>query len=147
MKITATYYHLKKRKPYTTSFGISKISAVIVAIIIIAVIGVGTYVVLSTGSGITTSSQTTSTQSSSATKGTLSVLMADPPYIPAGVSNLYITYADLAMHIAGLPDGQGWVPLNSTGSIDLLGAVNVSQTIASASIPSGVYNMIRFNVS
>jgi hypothetical protein len=51
------------------------------------------------------------------------------------------------VHTANLPGGEGWIQIPSSGSIQLLGAVNVGQTVASASVPAGVYNMIRFNVS
>ena len=141
--------------------GISQVAAVAVVIIIAAMAGIATYALYFTGGSVSTSttsstsnSSTTSTStqtntstSSSTQNGVVSVLMSDPPHVPDGVGALFISYANMFVHVAGLPDGEGWVPLNSSGSIELMDSVNVSQTIASASIPTGTYNMFRFNVT
>lgn len=94
-------------------------------------------------------SQQSSTQQSSSQQGqgTLSILLTDPPTIPAGVSDVYVTYADLAVHLSGKGNDTGWTVVRASGSIDLLGAVNVSETISSSKISVGTYNMIRFAIA
>jgi hypothetical protein len=81
------------------------------------------------------------------TTGNLSILLTDPPYLPEGVTNLYITYSNFAVHATSSDEIHGWVPIDAHGTIDLLSLVNVSQTISSVKIKSGDYNLIRFNIS
>ncbi len=78
--------------------------------------------------------------------GTLSILLTDPPSVPTGVTAVYITYSDLAVHAAGFGES-GWVSIPGQGTIDTLGLVNLSRTISSAQIPSLTYNLVRFNIS
>lgn len=100
-------------------------------------------------SASTTTATGTASQSNQTTNpaGAVSILLSDPPILPDGVTALFITYPNMLVHIAGLPDGEGWVQAGSSGSVELLGTVDLGQTVASASIPAGVYNMVRFNVS
>lgn len=83
----------------------------------------------------------------SAPPGIFSILLTDPPYIPQGVTAIYITYDDLALHVFGLPIDSGWAGLSSRGTIDTLGLVNISQTISSTKVPAGFYNILRFNIT
>ncbi len=78
--------------------------------------------------------------------GVLSILLTDPPSVPDGVSAVYITYSDVAVHAVGLGDS-GWVNLPGQGTVNTLGLVNLSQTISSGAIPSLEYNLVRFNIS
>lgn len=78
--------------------------------------------------------------------GVLSILLTDPPSVPDGVSAIYITYSDVAVHAVGLGDS-GWVNLPGEGTVDTMGLVNLSQTISSGAIPSLEYNLVRFNIS
>lgn len=78
--------------------------------------------------------------------GVLSILLTDPPSVPTGVSAVYITYSDLAVHAAGFGDS-GWVSIPGHGTVDTLGLVNLSRTISSAQIPALSYNLVRFNIS
>jgi hypothetical protein len=80
-------------------------------------------------------------------KGTLSILITDPPRVPEGVTAIYITYFDLEVHVSNAGNQSGWIRMQNQGSVELMGTVNVSQTLSSAQIDSGVYNMLRFNVS
>ena len=148
-------------------FGISNVAALVIVVIILAAAGIAVYGVYGGGGNATTTgtgtgSSNTNTSSGTGTgigtanttstktitqRGLLSVLISDPPHLPEGVSALFITYPSMYVHVAGLPDGEGWTQVSSTGSIQLLGAVNIGQTVATASIPADEYNMIRFNVS
>jgi len=78
--------------------------------------------------------------------GVLSVLLTDPPSVPEGVSAVYVTYSNIAVHADGSGDS-GWVTIAGAGTIDTLKLVNLSQTISSATIPSLTYNLIAFNIS
>jgi Domain of unknown function (DUF4382) len=79
-------------------------------------------------------------------RGTLSVLLTDPPVVPEGVSAVFITYSSLRVHVGGLPNSSGWVTLDSQGTINTMGLVNFSQTISSSSIPTGSYNLLSFTI-
>jgi len=78
--------------------------------------------------------------------GTLSVLLTDPPHVPLGVTKVYIAYSNLQVH-SEAGNQSGWTLLKSSGSIELLGTVNVGQTITSVKIAAGEYNLLRFNIS
>ena len=79
--------------------------------------------------------------------GTLAVMLTDPPTVPNGVSAVYATYNDLQVHVSDAGNQSGWYDLHSSGEINLMSIVNVSQTIASTNVPSGVYNILRFNIT
>ena len=143
-------------------------AVILIAIIIVAAIGAyglslmgaattvtktSTSTVTTTVSGqpgvtVTTTKTVTSTVTTSGTAtGVVSILVTDPPQVPNGVTSVHISYANMYLHIAGLPDGEGWISVSSSGSIELLGAVDVGQTVASTNIPAETYNQIRFNVT
>jgi hypothetical protein len=63
------------------------------------------------------------------------------------VTKVYVSYADLAVHVSGAATSSGWTTVKASGSIELLGTVNVSQTISSVKINTGTYNLIRFNIT
>ncbi|HME18124.1 MAG TPA: DUF4382 domain-containing protein [Nitrososphaerales archaeon] len=79
--------------------------------------------------------------------GTLSVMLTDPPHVPAGVTSVYVKYSDLAVHVSGAGNDSGWTRLSNGGSIDLMSTVNISQTIAAVKVTSGVYNALSLNVT
>ncbi len=155
---------------------ISKVAALVVIVIILAAAGIAYFAFYggggnatttgtssstgstntptsaSTGTKVTTSTCTgnctqTNTTATEAQHGLLSVLISDPPHLTDGVSALFITYPNMYLHLAGVPEADGWIQVSSSGSIELLGAVNIGETVAFASIPADEYNMIRFNVS
>ncbi len=78
--------------------------------------------------------------------GVLSVLLTDPPTIPAGVTAVYVSYSNLAVHATGFGEA-GWVNVPGEGTIDTLKLINLSQTISSGSIPSLTYNLISLNIT
>jgi hypothetical protein len=78
--------------------------------------------------------------------GVLSVLLTDPPTVPEGVSAVYVTYSNIAVHVESSGDS-GWVTIAGAGTIDTLKLVNLSQTISSATIPSFTYNLVAFDIS
>jgi len=75
------------------------------------------------------------TRTSSATN--FLVMLTDPPTVPAGTTVLNLTYSGIALHIA-YPNGTTqWLPVTATGTVNLFSLVNMSQTIASVTIPTG----------
>ncbi len=134
------------------------ISASIIALVIaLSVIAGATFFVTSTPQSSSNPSQTfssgQSTTSQSATSqvagqtGTLSLLLTDPPTVPTGVTAVYATYRNVAVHVSGAGNQTGWTETNTTGTIDLIKLVNVSATIATVKVSSGVYDALRFNIS
>lgn len=81
------------------------------------------------------------------TPGTLSVLLTDPPHVPAGVTAVYVTYSNLEVHVSEAGNQSGWTKVSSSGSINLLATVNISETLASVKVPTGDYNALRLNIS
>jgi hypothetical protein len=79
--------------------------------------------------------------------GTLSIMLTDPPIIPTGVTAVYVSYSNLTVHVSEAGNQSGWYPVNSQGTIELLGSVNISQTLGTVTVASGNYNLIRFNVT
>ncbi len=73
-------------------------------------------------------------------------MLTDPPSVPEGVSAVYITYSNLAVHTDSFGNS-GWVTIAGSGTIDTLKLVNLSQTISSATIPSLTYNVVAFDIS
>lgn len=89
----------------------------------------------------------TTTQGTQGSQGVLSILITDPPNVPEGVTAVYISYSDLSVHVAGAGNESGWKVIKQSGTIELMGTVNISQTIASVNIESGKYNLLRFNIT
>ncbi len=147
---------------------LSAVSAAIIAIVLVSgVVAIG---VLNTThstsitppfSGVTTATSQSSSSpqigpsttsssppvSQSGPTGALAVLMTDPPTVPQGVTNAYITYADLAIHVSKAGNNTGWHVLNLQGEIDLMSVINSTQTVANANVSSGNFNALAFNVT
>ena len=108
-----------------------------------------------------TSPAATLSQSSqaSAQQGSTSLLvvqLTDPPSVPTGTVWLNLTYSSLGL-LVGEPTGSGGqlnpqtltvTPKGGSATLDLLGLQNVTETIASASVPDGsaIYS-VTFTVS
>ncbi len=76
-------------------------------------------------------------------QGTLALMVTDPPNVPEGVTKVYVNYSDLAVHAVG----GNWTTVQSSGTVELMGTVNVAQTLSSAQLSNGTYNLVRFNIS
>jgi Domain of unknown function (DUF4382) len=118
-------------------------SGAIAAIIAIVLVGG----VLATGILSTKTTTTVSPVTSISGTGTLAVLLTDPPTVPNGTTAVYVTYSGLAVHISGAANNSGWHVLNAQGQINLMSIINVTQTIASADIQSGVFDRLAFNIT
>jgi len=97
----------------------------------------------STGESNSITTTTVSAQGQASTgEGVLSVLMTDPPHVPTGVTAIFAYYIGLAVH-----DAQGWTTVAVAGEIELLGTVNVAQTLASANLPTGTYDQVGLELT
>ena len=94
-----------------------------------------------------TSQSQTSQSSPPSNAGTVDVLLTDPPTLPAGVTAVFVTYSNVAVHVRGAGNQSGWTNSNTAGTLNLVKLVNVSSTIATIKVSTGVYNELRFNIS
>lgn len=84
----------------------------------------------------------------SSNSGSLAVLITDPPNVPSGVSGVYMAYTNLQVHSSSAGNSSGWTTLGpSSGSVDLVGLVNSTRTIALSSVAAGSFNEIGFQIS
>ncbi len=111
------------------------LSAAIAAIVAVALIGAAIFI---PGAGIfRTTSQT----------GTLGVQLTDPPIVPAGVTDVYINYSEMAVHVAGAGNYSGWYQIAPAGEIDLMSVLSTSITLGSSQVKTGTYNALGFNIT
>lgn len=119
------------------------LSGTIAAIIAISLIVAAVFV---PGAGIF-SRQTTSTPLSSTQTGTLGVQLTDPPTVPPGVTQVYVSYSEMAVHVSDAGNLSGWYQVAPAGEIDLMSILNTSITIGSAPVKVGEFNAIGFNIT
>ncbi len=140
-----------------TSYAIG-IGIAVVLVITLAVAGLQgmqqnapspTSTTLGTSPGVSsnTSGAATSSAHQSANSGEFAMMATDPPITASGVSSATVTYSGLAIHSAGSASASGWTQLQGSGSVNLMSSVNVSQTIASAQVQSGTYDMVAMNIT
>jgi hypothetical protein len=76
------------------------------------------------------------------------VMLTDPPTVPAGTTVLNLTYSDVSLHVTYLNGTAVWLPVNASGTVNLFSLVNMSQTIASTTIPTGsAVDKIQFTIA
>jgi hypothetical protein len=76
------------------------------------------------------------------------VMLTDPPTVPAGTTVLNLTYSNVSLHVTYLNGTAVWLPVNASGTVNLFSLVNMSQTIASTTIPTGsAVDKIHFTIS
>ena len=107
----------------------------------------------STTTSVPTGLSSTSTQKTSQTAppttptGLLAVQLTDPPSVPSGVTHVYLNYSEVDVHISGVGMSSGWYAVANSSVVDLMNLINVSMTLGSASVSSGVFTSIRFDVN
>ena len=79
--------------------------------------------------------------------GVLGVSLTDPPTLPPSVTNVFITYSSIQVHLASAGNLLGWYTVASSGSVDLLKVIDVSLTLGSSEVVTGVFNLIAFNIT
>jgi cytochrome c-type biogenesis protein CcmE len=67
------------------------------------------------------------------------VMLTDPPTVPldTNVSMLDLTYTNVSLQVVYTNGTSYWLPVAAAGTVNLFSLVNMSKTIASATIPSG----------
>jgi len=79
---------------------------------------------------------------------TFLVMLTDPPTVPAGTTLLNLTYADVSLHVIYQNGTKEWVPVAASGTVNLFSLINMSQTIASITLPeNSTVDMIQFTIS
>jgi hypothetical protein len=119
-------------KGKTLKFGVA---AVVLAALIVAAVYVAAPNVLP--SGKTTTSQASGSGTTQTGSSTYLVMLTDPPSVPAGTAWLNVTYAGLTLDVTLHGGASQQVASSASGTIDLMDLVNVSQTLASVSVPTG----------
>jgi hypothetical protein len=112
-------------------------------------VGLGVLIVLASvfylGTGTTGQSQASSQSHSNSVYGSLVLVqLTDPPTVPVGTTSLNLTYSSVGILVAEPTQGNQVTtstvtvsPQGGSATVDLLKLQNVSQTVASASLPSG----------
>jgi len=79
---------------------------------------------------------------------TFAVLLTDPPTVPAGTTQLNLTYSDILLHII-YPNGTDeWLPVDASGTVNLFSLVNMTKTIAAVTIPiNSTVNKVQFTIA
>jgi hypothetical protein len=76
------------------------------------------------------------------------VMLTDPPNVPDGTTLLDLNYSDVSLHVT-YPNGTiEWLPVGSSGNVNLLSLINMTETIASTTIPVGsAIDKIQFTIA
>jgi hypothetical protein len=79
---------------------------------------------------------------------TFAVLLTDPPTVPAGTTQLNLTYTDVLLHVI-YPNGTDeWLPVGAEDTVNLFSLVNMTQTIASITIPlNSTVDKVQFTIA
>ena len=81
-------------------------------------------------------------------KSTFAVMLTDPPTVPSGTTVLNITYSDISLHITYANGSSNWVSVGASGTVNSFSLVNMSQTIASTTIPTNsTVDKIEFTIT
>jgi len=76
------------------------------------------------------------------------VMLTDPPTVPAGTTVLNLTYSDVSLHVVYPNEPADWLLVSASGTVNLFSLVNMSQTIASTTIPiNSTVDKIRFTIA
>ena len=124
------------------------IGAVIGAVIAIGLILGGVYA-FSGGNflGLTTTTNGGTTSNILSGSGTLQISMQDPPNLPPEVTAVYINYSSIQVHVANAGNQSGWYNVTSSGTANLTSLIANAKLLGKATLPSGTYNIVRFNVT
>lgn len=78
---------------------------------------------------------------------TFAVMLTDPPTVPAGTTQLNLTYADIALHVV-YPDGTDeWLSVDAEGTVNLFSLINMTQTLATITIPvNSTVDKVQFTI-
>jgi hypothetical protein len=83
-----------------------------------------------------------------ASAASFTVMLTDPPNVPDGTTLLDLNYSDVSLHVT-YPNGTiEWLPVGSSGKVNLLSLINMTETIASTTIPiDSTIDKIQFTIN
>ena len=113
---------------WTFKYGLA---AVIVAI---AIVGASLFANLTNTTFVVPTDSTTPTVQTFE-GATFAVLLTDPPTVPAGTTQLNLTYTDFLLYVIYSNGTDEWLPVGAEGTVNLFSLINMTQTIASITIP------------
>ncbi len=75
-------------------------------------------------------------------------MLTDPPTVPAGTTQLNLTYTDVLLHVI-YPNGTDeWLPVGASGTVNLFSLVNMTQTIATITVPlNSTVDKVQFTIA
>ncbi len=83
-----------------------------------------------------------------ASAANFAVLLTDPPTVPAGTTQLNLTYSGFALHVFYPDESAAWLPVEASGTVNLFSLINVTKTIATTTIPVGTkLDRVQFTIS
>jgi uncharacterized protein YggT (Ycf19 family) len=119
-------------KKWTLKYGLA---AVLVAIVVIAAV-------------IFVNPMSSLTPGQTSAGASFLVMLTDPPTVPAGTTVLNLTYSDVSLHIVYSNGTSSWLPVSASGTVNLFSLVNMSQTIASTTVPTdSKVDKIQFTIA
>jgi hypothetical protein len=75
-------------------------------------------------------------------------MLTDPPNVPRGTTQLNVTYSSIQLHVVASDGSSNWVAAQKSGRVNLLSLVNMTQTIATLSLPTGsTVDKLQFEIS
>ena len=76
------------------------------------------------------------------------VQLTDPPQVPMGTQALIMGYSNVELHESGMPAGSGYISANAVGSVNLMNLTNVTETIATLSVPAAArFDSVSFSIT
>jgi hypothetical protein len=76
------------------------------------------------------------------------VMLTDPPTVPAGTTLLNLAYSDVLLHVTYPNATVEWLPTSASGTVNLFSLINMSQTLATTTLPIGsTVNKIQFTIA
>ena len=84
----------------------------------------------------------------SAEGATLAVMLTDPPTVPAGTTQLNLTYTDVLLHVNYPNETDDWLPVGASGTVNLFSLINMTQTLATITIPlNSTVDKVQFTIA
>jgi len=81
-------------------------------------------------------------------KSNFAIMLTDPPTVPAGTTQLNFTYSDLSLHVVQSDGTSQWLSVTGSGTVNSFALVNMTQTLASATIPfNSTVDKIQFTIA
>jgi hypothetical protein len=126
---------------WTFKYGLA---AIIVAI---AIVGASLFANLTNTTFVVPTDSTTPTVPT-VEGATFAVLLTDPPMVPAGTTQLNLTYTDFLLYVIYSNGTDEWLPVGAEGTVNLFSLVNMTQTIASITIPlNSTVDKVQFTIA